>query len=105
MLYWYVTELNGKGDLRPYILVQFYPVIFIPLIAFLFPVKGVGMKLLLPMIGCYVVAKFFEQYDQEVYVWNELISGHTIKHIFAAMATVPVLKMKELYQKERQFSY
>jgi hypothetical protein len=102
--YWYVTELNGNGDLRPYIFVQFYPVIFIPVIAFLFPVKGVGMKLLLPMIGCYLMAKFFEHYDQEIYFSNEWISGHTIKHIFAALATLPVLRMKELYQHERQFS-
>lgn len=98
VLYWYITELSGGGDLRPYIFVQFYPVIFIPLIAFLFPIKGIGTKLLLPMIGCYIVAKFFEHYDHSIYLWNGLISGHTIKHLFAAAATIPVLNVERFYQ-------
>jgi hypothetical protein len=98
VVYWYGSEVNGYGDLRPYLFVQFYPVIFIPLIAFLFPIKGVAIRLLLPMIGCYVMAKFFEYYDKEIYQWSGMISGHTIKHLFAAMATYPVLRMKELYK-------
>ena len=29
MLYWYWGELQGRGDLRPYVLVQFLPMILL----------------------------------------------------------------------------
>lgn len=32
VIYWYITELNGNGDLRAYALVQFLPALLIPLI-------------------------------------------------------------------------
>jgi hypothetical protein len=97
VLYWYITELNGKGDLRPYVLVQFYPMLFIPLILFLYPVKGTGIKLLLPMIGFYAVAKYVEYADHVLYSYVGWISGHTVKHLFAALATVPVLFVGKIY--------
>ena len=31
IVYWHVTELHGHGDLRPYALVQFYPMLAIPM--------------------------------------------------------------------------
>ncbi|MDI1276950.1 ceramidase domain-containing protein [Methylobacter sp.] len=36
VVYWYATELDGHGDLRAYMLVQFLPVVLIPLILWLF---------------------------------------------------------------------
>jgi len=36
VMWWHITELKGEGDLRPYILVQYYSVVFIPLIWILF---------------------------------------------------------------------
>ncbi len=98
VLYWYTTELRGEGDLRPYIFVQFYPMLFIPLIVFLFPVKGTALRLLLPMIGFYALAKYFEYSDHALYAFGNVLSGHTLKHLFAAMATVPVLQVEKLYQ-------
>ena len=35
--YWNLTELHGRGDLRPYGYVQAYPLLGVPLIIFLFP--------------------------------------------------------------------
>ncbi len=98
VVYWYVTELKGHGDLRPYIFIQFYPMIFIPIIMFLYPVKGTLKKLLLPMIGFYAVAKYFEYGDQDFYSLGQLISGHTLKHLFAALATISVLNIEKFYQ-------
>jgi hypothetical protein len=37
VLYWHRTEQQGHGDLRPYLLVQFYPILAIPLLLLLFP--------------------------------------------------------------------
>ena len=36
VVYWHLTEVAGHGDLRPYGLVQFYPMLAIPLICLLF---------------------------------------------------------------------
>lgn len=98
VVYWYITEQNGHGDLRPYIFVQFYPMIFIPLLLFLYPIIGVASKLLLPMIGFYAVAKYFEQMDVSFYSLGFNISGHTLKHLFSALATVSVLNIEKIYK-------
>jgi hypothetical protein len=40
VVYWHVTELDGHGDLRPYALVQFLPVLLIPLVLWLYAGAG-----------------------------------------------------------------
>ncbi len=37
--YWHFTESQGRGDLRPYIVVQFLPMLLIPAILLLFPAR------------------------------------------------------------------
>jgi hypothetical protein len=84
--YWVMTENKGHGDLRFYALVQFLPVILIPTILFLFR-STYNLKLFFwTIILMYVFAKLFEAYDQEVFHSIKFISGHSIKHIFAALA-------------------
>jgi len=51
VVYWYFTELNGHGDLRPYVFGTvlsdaLYSTDYVSV-----PVKGSALKLLLPMIG------------------------------------------------------
>jgi len=50
---------DGKGDLRMYALIQFYPVLFIPLILFLFPggPYNRGKRQLLLVVFWYIIAK------------------------------------------------
>ena len=74
--------------------------IAIPLIAFLFPIKGVFVKILLPMIGFYIVAKCLEHMDDEIYSITNGLSGHTLKHVFSALAIMPVLNIQKIYKKE-----
>lgn len=93
VLYWYMTERNGCGDLRPYIFVQFFPMLMVPVIMFLYPADGAKKKILLPMIGMYIVAKYFEYSDYDLYAFGNIISGHSLKHLFAAGATAAVIKM------------
>lgn len=98
VFYWYITELHQHGDLRPYIFIQFYPMVIIPIIVCMFPVKGVFIKLLLPMIGFYIIAKLLEHTDDHIYGLTTYISGHTLKHIFSALAVVPVLNVERIYK-------
>ena len=85
--YWIFTETNGAGDLRPYILVQFLPVILIPLILWLYPSPFIGQGYIVAVLIFYVLAKLMEHFDHEIYSFLTVISGHSIKHITAAFGT------------------
>ena len=72
------------GDLRLYVLVQFLPMILTPIIIVLYPSSVPGAKIVWVVLIAYAGAKVFEHYDVQVY--NLLgLSGHTIKHIVAAI--------------------
>ncbi len=83
VLYWSVTEQLGHGDLRLYALVQFLPMLLIPMILFMFPARYNHNIYLWAMLVCYLMAKLVEFYDIEIYNMIGL-SGHTIKHLLAA---------------------
>jgi len=87
VIYWFVTESNGTGDLRPYILVQFLPVIIIPLILWLYSSPFTGQRYIVAVLIAYVVAKVLEHFDREVFEILEFMSGHSIKHLAAAVGT------------------
>lgn len=86
VVYWIVTEQSGNGDLRPYILTQFMPLICIP-VSLLIPRKaGTFTNLDLSLIGFgYVLAKCFEFGDNTVFT-SLSVSGHTLKHLAAAFS-------------------
>ena len=92
--YWHVTEQQGYGDLRPYLLVQFLPMLIIPLILLLYPVKaGRTGKNLWPVLGFYVLAKIAENWDAVIYAdTGGWCSGHTLKHLLAATGSAWVVK-------------
>ena len=89
VLWWRHTELSGNGDLRLYGFVQYFPMLLIPLIFFLYanPVNNKGLWLLGNVIGWYIAAKLFERFDKAIYQLTHFISGHSLKHIAAAIAT------------------
>jgi hypothetical protein len=78
----------GQGwlTLKPYIFVQFGSMIFILFIVAMFPRGRISNSLLGMTLGFYVLAKVFEVMDIRIYYWTGLISGHSIKHIVAAVA-------------------
>lgn len=84
--WWYGTELAGRGDLRPYLLLQMAPILLIPLWQSLYHSPrddrvAFGMALLL-----YVAAKVAELYDHEVGALLGDLTGHTLKHLLATVA-------------------
>jgi hypothetical protein len=88
IVYWHITESGGHGDLRPYALVQFLPMILIPMILLMFRPRLNGSIFLWCMIAAYVVSKIAEHYDAEIYAVLGTWSGHTIKHLTAAVGTL-----------------
>jgi hypothetical protein len=95
VLWWHHSELAGEGDLRFYAFIQFYPMILIPLIILLFPSPGRNrvLRLLGWVFIWYIIAKIAEYFDKEIYSITGFISGHSLKHIAAAIATWYIVKM------------
>jgi hypothetical protein len=85
VLYWYISELNGAGDLRPYFVVQFLPAILIPVILLLFRSRLDKSKYIWALVASYVIAKIVETLDVQIYSLTGFISGHTLKHLIAAL--------------------
>ena len=93
VVYWQVTELAGRGDLRPYVIVQFYPMLAIPLIVLLFPPRYTRSADLLGAAALYALAKAFETFDAQIFAVGQVVSGHTLKHLAAALATYLIVRM------------
>jgi hypothetical protein len=89
--YWFATEQHGSGDLRPYAWVQFYPMLSIPLILFLYPAsRSIKLKIV-SIILVYAVAKIAEHADQAIFGFHEIISGHSLKHLFASVSVLLIM--------------
>ncbi len=86
VIYWNISESHGCGDLRLYIAVQFLPIILIPIILLLFKPVGYNASYLWLVLLMYVLAKTNETFDQQIFHALKFISGHSLKHIFAASA-------------------
>jgi hypothetical protein len=99
VLYWHVTELNGRGDLRPYALVQILPMLLIPAILWLFESEQQGDAFYWGMIAAYALAKAAEFFDAGLYEFSGGVSGHTLKHLIAAAA--PWIFYRALRHRER----
>jgi hypothetical protein len=93
VLYWHWTELYGVGDLRFYLIVQFFPLIALPLLLIFFRPRYTAGGDLIAALACYVLAKILEALDAQVYTQGGIVSGHTLKHLVAGLAAYFVLHM------------
>ena len=95
VIYWYWSEQTGTGDLRPYVLVQFYSGLAIALIALVFPSRHASSGELFIALIFYGLAKGFELLDSTAFNIGRIISGHTLKHLAAAVSAWCILRMIE----------
>jgi hypothetical protein len=79
------------GDLRLYGWVQFFPCLLLPLLFLLFPPKYTDTSYWLVAAAFYALAKVFEFYDEKIYSFGFIVSGHTLKHFAAAAACFTIL--------------
>ena len=91
VIWWYVTELGGTGDLRPYLLLQGLPIILIPLWQWLSGQAKADRWAFGGALLLYVFAKFTEQYDHEIAALLGILTGHTLKHILATAAAALIV--------------
>ncbi|MFA9421546.1 MAG: alkaline phytoceramidase [Gammaproteobacteria bacterium] len=92
ILYWSFSELAGSGDLRPYALVQFLPMLIIPLILLIFSSKYTRDRDIWIFLACYLAAKVLEIFDDQIFQSLGFISGHSLKHIAASIGTIVYLR-------------
>jgi hypothetical protein len=83
--YWYWTEMQGVGDVRVYGLVQYFPLLALPILLLLFPARYTATAGLWAVLAWYGLAKLLELLDRVIYTGNGLVSGHTLKHLVAAL--------------------
>ncbi len=89
--WWAYTESVGNGDLRPYAIVQFLPMLLIPLVAILYCGRSDLGRYIPWLIGFYFAAKLAEYFDSEIYAMTGVLSGHSIKHVLASFAPATLL--------------
>lgn len=90
VVYWHLTEMAQAGDLRAYGLVQYLPMVMIPLMLMLFPKSSaLGWRVIGSVFAFYALAKALEHYDHQVMTQlGGVVSGHTLKHLVAALAPI-----------------
>ncbi len=99
-LYWRFSALHGHENLVPYLLLQLIALVAIVLMARL-PGRYTRVGDLWVVIGLYAVARVMEVFDAAIYETGEFLSGHTLKHVFAALAAAWVLRMIRLREPIR----
>ncbi len=81
-----------QGNVLPWVVVQFGGMGLVGWAAMRPPVAGAVGVLLAGVIGVYVVAKLLELGDEAVFhATGEWVSGHSLKHVAAACAALPIL--------------
>jgi hypothetical protein len=93
VLFWYAGEVQGRGDLRLYVLVQFFPLLLIPLIMALYRPRYTHGSAIFLALGFYTAAKVFEHFDHQIFAASGFVSGHTLKHLAAAMGCWVLVRM------------
>jgi len=93
VIYWRVTEREGLGNVVPYGILQGYSVVILLVLAALKPSRYTLGNWLYWVFAWYVLSKVLETFDAKVHELTHVVSGHTLKHIAAAIAGVAVCRM------------
>jgi len=92
VIYWRITERAGAGNVMPYGILQGYSVVILLLMATL-PSRYTRGKDLYWVFAWYALSKLFETFDPQILALGHVVSGHSLKHLAAAMAGVAICLM------------
>ena len=93
VLYWRWSLLHATENLLPYALVQYGSMSAIVVIAAVYPSRYTRGADLFQVVAIYAFAKVAEVLDAQIYAMGEIVSGHTLKHLIAALAAYWLLRM------------
>ena len=91
--YWWWSEMQGAGDLRIYGIIQLLPIVLIPVTILLQPKGSIKNADIWKAFSLYAFAKLAECLDKPIFNLTGLLSGHTLKHLFAGIAVYYLLRM------------
>jgi hypothetical protein len=87
-----VLHWKWFDDLRLYYAIQVIPLAIIPLVMAFFAPRYTHRWLIMAGVGWYILAKIAELQDKMIFAaTGEVTSGHTLKHIFAAIGCSSIL--------------
>jgi hypothetical protein len=87
VIYWRLTERAGEGNVLPYAILQGYTMLGVLLLALTHPSRYTRGGDIYWVFTAYLLAKITETLDVQIWQWTAgLVSGHTLKHLFAAAA-------------------
>ena len=89
--WWAITDRNGAGDLRPYLLLQGLALILIPLWQAIHRAPRTDRIAFGTAMVLYILAKSAEVLDHEIANAFGFVTGHTLKHLIATAATAAVV--------------
>jgi hypothetical protein len=92
VVYWITTERAGVGNVVPYAVLQTLSVAMLLAIAVRFPSRYTRGGDLYLVFAAYALAKLAESLDHELLALGQILSGHTLKHVAAAVAAFIVLR-------------
>ena len=87
---WTVHHWSSTGDLRWYGLFQGLTFIVAMLLLLLFPSRNSATPAIAVALLGNIAAKVFEILDQPIYALGGIVSGHTLKHLSAGLAFLPL---------------
>jgi len=74
-------------------MVQFYKLALILLLLWIFPARYTHGSDLVVAMGFYVLAKVLEMTDRQIFKLGHFVSGHTLKHLAAAVGIGWIFRM------------
>lgn len=97
---------SSTGNLLPWAVLQAGGMVLVIWFALLRPRDRALEIRWIALIVIYAAAKLLEVNDHEVYRWTgEWVSGHTLKHLVAALAAVPVIAAIRAVGASRQNAF
>ena len=98
---WNASETAGHGDLRWYSLYQGLIILTGALLLWMFPSRNQATPAFAIAVGGNLLAKLFELLDKPIYAVGGIVSGHTLKHLSAGLAFLPlVLFIRRMAQQK-----
>ncbi len=99
--HWSVSEELGQGDLRWYALYQGLIILVGALLLVLFPSRNGATPAFVIAVAGNIAAKVFELLDKPIYSLGGIVSGHTLKHLSAGLAFLPLAFLIRQIGKQR----
>ncbi|HJS39732.1 MAG TPA: hypothetical protein VJ789_16535 [Burkholderiales bacterium] len=92
VVYWRWSALAGFENLRPYLAVQFGSIAVVLAVSLLYRSRYTHGWVIFVLAAAYGVAKVMEVYDREIFELGGWVSGHTLKHLAAAVGVYLLLR-------------